>query len=1065
MIKSFVRALSRLRSLAAGVFVLSLLTLPAAAAAEKKSFDLGAGDAAQTLKAYSQQSGVQIVYPVDQVRGVQTHAVKGEYAAREALDAMLARTGLVAVQDERTGALAVRREAGPNDQRAAQMEPGDRPGKPARSDSGALELEKYEVQGIRISGPVNQSIFNTSEDGALAYDVINRVDIDRMGVTSLEELFRVVGQTSDYGSQSLQGAAMNPAFAGGATYQNSEVKLRGFSSLQTTILVNGRRLQRGNLTAGPDLNRIPMAAIERIEILPSSASAIYGGGAIGGAINIILRRDYTGRDLTVTGGTSTDGGAERFQLTYFEGRTFNEGRTQLSLTVDYQHSAPLYNSDRNYLDNLLKRYPANTTALVGGRSAYEQYILQAFNGTPGTILINSATGTLPIPGVTGARYAAIPANQDGTGLTPSSFVAGAGQANLGNRYNRSIIYRPEDRYSLTSQLEHEFVKDKLSMYAEAGVTYFRSEFSFPMNLSTMSLTATDPLNPFRTGVTPGFVGVPVVVYYDPLDLPDPSLFQERQGARALLGVKGRVNDKWEWTLDGTAEYGRSHSTGINTGQNLNTFVSSAAVGTLTQAQRRALYNPLADHNVFPRGDVMADYLEYRREFTYYNGLTQLNLRAVGQLFELPAGPLTVSPGAEIIWSKYRTNATVRVSEAIRAAIPTGIIGPSDSTANQSRRTESAFLETVVPLVGAKWRPLPIESAELNAAVRWENTDDSTAATSPMVALRVAPTKDVAFRVSYAEGFFPPDQSNYESPRSNPAAITPFTDPARGNLTYNYPHEEISGGNPALKPELSTSWNYGIILTPRVLPGLTLTLDLWEIEKVDAILIPAGPSVVLASPESYPGRIVRAAPSPADLAAGWLGVVTSIDYRPINVGFTKTTGIDAKLRYTRELAAGTKLTTLASVTWTDSFRDQILPINPIVERVGTTGTTASSPLEWRGTGSVFLERGRWTGGITTTYIDSHQTSTTTPSLVFPTANGLDGAKIPSATLWDAQVSYDIAPGHYQGNWRRWFNATKWTLSVRNVFNKEPEFRTDVYSPYSRFEDPRQRYVTLSVKKSL
>jgi iron complex outermembrane receptor protein len=1065
MMHSLLQTLSRLRALAAGVFVLSLCALPSAADTAKKSFDLAAGDAAQTLKAYTQQSGVQIVYPVDQVRGVQTQAVKGEFAAREALDAMLTRTGLVAVQDERTGALAVRRDAGPNDQRAAQMETSARPEKPARTNSGAIELEKYEVVGTRINGLANQTIVRTDEAGALAYHVISRVDIERLGVTSLEELFRVVGQASDYGSQSLQGAALNPAFAGGATYQNSEVKLRGFSSLQTTILVNGRRLQRGNLTAGPDLNRIPVAAIDRIEILPSSASAIYGGGAIGGAINIILRRDYTGRDLTVSGGTSTDGGAERYQFTYFEGRTFNGGRTRFSFTVDYQHSGPLYNSDRPYLDNLLARYPANTTATVSGRSAFEQYILQAFNGMPGTILLNSATGTLPIPGVTGARYAAIPANQDGTALTPSSFVAGAGQANLGERYKRSIIYRPEDRYAFTSQLEHEFVKDKLSMYAEAGVTYFRSEISFPMNLSTMSLSATDPLNPFRTNVTPGFVGVPIVVYYDPLDLPDPSLFQERQGARALLGFKGRFNDRWEWSLDGTGEYGRSHSTGINTNQNLNTFVSSTAVGTLTQAQRRALYNPLADHTVYPRGDVMADYLEYRRGYTYYNGLSQVNLRAVGEVFDLPAGPLVISPGAEVIWSKYRTNSTVRVSEAIRAAIPTGIIGPSDSTANQSRRTESAFLETVIPLVGQSWRPLPIDSAELNAALRWENTDDSTAATSPMVALRVAPVKDIAFRVSYAEGFFPPDQSTYESPRINPAAITPFTDPARGNLLYNYVHEEISGGNPTLRPELSTSWNYGVIFTPRVLPGLTLTVDFWDIEKIDAILSPAGPSVILASPESYPGRVIRAAPTATDIANGWLGSVLSIDYRPVNVGFTKTTGVDTKIRYTHEVAPGTKLTALAAVTWTDSFRDQILPVNPIVERAGTTGTTASSPLKWRGNGSVFLEHGRWTGGVTATYIDSYSTSTTTPTVVFPTATSLDGARIPSATLWDLQLSYDIPAGRGKAGWQRWLDSTKWTLSVRNVFNKEPAFRTDVYSPYSRFEDPRQRYVTLAVKKSL
>lgn len=1024
------------------------------AAEPARQFNLPADEAERALKLFSEQSGTEVLFPTEVVRGVRTKPVTGTLAPREALERLISGTGLVVVQDERTGAFSVRRaDAAPSEQTVR------------RGADGTLQLQNVEVSASRISGLANQTIFRTDEEGAMAYDVINRVDIERMGVTSIEELFRMVGQTSDYGSSSLQGAVMNPAFAGGSTYQNSEVKLRGFSSLQTTILINGRRLQRGNVSAGPDLNRIPTAAIERIEILPSSASAIYGGGAIGGAINIILRRDYTGRDLTLSAGTSTDGGAERYQLTYFEGRSLNDGKTQFSFTVDYQHHAPLYHGDRNYLDNLLARYPANTTATVSGRSAFEQYILQAFAGMPGTIMVNSLTGTLPIPGVTGARYAAIPANQDGTGLTPASFVAGAGQANLGNRFNRSIIYRPEDRYSFSSQLEHEFVKDKLSLYAEAGVTYFRSAYTFPMFLSTMSLSATDPLNPFRNDAVPGGAGVPVVVYYDPVDLPDPAIFQERQGARALLGFKGKLNDRWEWSIDGTAEYGRSHSNGLNTNQNLNTFVTSTAVGTLNQAQRRALYNPLADHSVFPRGDVMAPYLHYNREFTYYNGLSQVNLRVVGELFDLPAGPVVVSPGAEVIWNQFRTNQTIRVSEEIRAAIPTGIIGPSESRAQQSRRTESAFFESVIPLIGPKWRPIPIESAELNAGLRWENTDDSTAATSPVVALRVAPTKDVAFRVSYAEGFFPPDQSHYESPRVNPAGITPFTDPARGNLFYNYAKEEISGGNPDLKPELSTSWNYGVILTPRALPELTLTVDYWEIEKIDAILVVGGPSQILASPESYPGRVVRAPASPSDIANGWLGPVLSVDYRPINVGFTKTEGIDVKLRYTRDIGARNKLTALASGTWTKSFRDQILPVNPIVERVNTVGSTSGSPLEWRGNGSVFWETGRWVTGVTVTYINSYSSPTTTPTPAFPTANGLDGERIASATLWDAQVSYHIPAGRGVTGWRSWFDDTKWTLSVRNIFNKEPSFRTDVYSPYSRFEDPRQRYLTLSVKKSL
>ncbi|HRE82744.1 MAG TPA: TonB-dependent receptor [Opitutaceae bacterium] len=921
------------------------------------------------------------------------------------------------------------------------------------------ELERLEVSASKIAGLNNQTIFQTNEKAALAYDVITREEIERRGVTNLEELFRMTPQTTDYGSVSLQGSASFPQAASGTTYQNSEVKLRGFSSLQTSVLINGRRLQRGNLSAGPDLNRIPLSAIERIEILPSSASALYGGGAIGGAINVILRQDYQGKELTVGTGTSWDGGASRYSFSYFEGISLGGGRTRLSYTLNYEHSDPLYNSDRNYLQNALERYPANTTATVSGRSVFEQYIIQGFNGMPGTILINSATGTLPIPGSTGARFAAIPAGQDGTALTPTSFTAGAGRANLGDRFGRSVIYRPEDRYAFTSQLEHDFVPDKLTLYAEADVTYFRSNYTFPQALASLSLSATDPLNPFRTGVTPGFVGVPVMLYYDPVDLPDPSLFQERQGARSVLGFKGKLSDNWEWSIDGTGEYGRSHSSGRNPTQNLNTFLTSTSTIGLTLAQRRALYNPLADHVAFPRYAQVAEFLDFNRQYTYYNYLSQVNLRAVGDVFELPAGALRISPGAEVIWSKYRTHATNSVSAAAIANIP--VVGNSNSRVQQSRRTESVFLESVIPVMSEKWRVLPVEKIDLNLGVRWEGTDDSTDETSPVVAFLVGITPDVAVRASYAEGFFPPDQANFEGPRENLQAITPFDDPARGNLQYNYPHGERSGGNPDLRPETSKTWNYGVILTPRKLPGLQLTLDYWITEKVDAIVSPTGPTAILASPESYPGRIERAAPSADDLAKGWLGPVTMVDFRPVNVGFTKTNGVDIKLNYTREVGNLGRFSTTANATWTDSFRDQVLPINPIVERAGSSG----NPLKWAGYGSVFWDKQAWTAGVTATYIDSYVAASTTPSQAFPTGNGLDGSKIASATLWDLLVSYRVPASRMNDrSWRRWLDDTKFTLSVKNVFNKEPAFRTDIYSYYSRYEDPRQCYITLSAKKT-
>lgn len=1043
---------------ALGLVLASILAVSLTAAEITRTFDVPAGPAAQTLKQFATQAGREIVFAPAAVAEVRTPAVKGELTVAQALDVLLAGTGLTATVDAKTGALAVRKAVDPNGLGAAPAQTSDRPTNPAGS---AIKLDQYEVLSSRINGPVNQTIFSTNEDGVFHYDVIGRVEIERLGVTNAEELFRLVPQTSDYGSVALQGQVINPALAGGGTYQNSEVKLRGFSSLQTSILINGRRLQRGNLSAGADLNRIPIAAIERIEILPSSASAIYGGGAIGGVINIILRKDYVGRDLTAYVGTSTDGGATEYRFTYFEGRSFNAERSRLSLTVDYNHRDPLYLDDRDYLQRAFDRYPASSAQLVSGRPIYEQYIIPAFASNPGTIIINAASGGLGIPGAAGIRFAGIPAGltaAQAAALTPADFTATAGKANLGTRFGRSVLYRPEERYSVNAQFEHAFIPEKLELYAELGVSYMRSEYSYPQITPTLNLTATDPLNPFRTNVTPGFVGVPISIVLDPVDLPDPKLFQDRRGARGVLGFKGKLGDRWEWSLDGTGEYGRSHSEGTNYTQNLVTFINSTATLGLTQAQRRALYNPLADHVRYPSTTAMAPYLDYMRDYYFRSNLAQVNFRVVGDVLDLPAGPLRVSPGAEIIWAQFQGSQQVLTAPDYLATIG-GAQGVRSYTSN-SRRTESGFLEVAVPVIGQKWRPLPLHSVDLNFAARWEGTDDSTDKATPTAGIRIGLTPSVAVRFSYAEGFFPPDQSAYEGMRVNDAAVTPFTDPFRGNNLYNYPRTEISGGNPDLRPETSEAWNYGIQLSPRLLAGLTFTADYWRIEKVDAIGVINGPSFVVADPLSYPGRVIRAAPTATDLANGWLGAVTSIDWRPVNVGFTRTDGVDFRVRYPFEVRSVGKFTWTTSATWTRSFRDQILPVSPVVERVGASG----SPLKWRGYTSLFLDRDVWTAGLTVRYIDDYKADSTFPSPAFPTATGFDGEKIGSATLFDLQLGYRIPLGRHTG-FKGWINGTQWTLGCENILNKEPEYRTDRYGFYSRYENPRQRYVYLQIKKSL
>jgi len=142
----------------------------------------------------------------------------------------------------------------------------------------------------------------------------------------------------------------------------------------------------------------------------------------------------------------------------------------------------------------------------------------------------------------------------------------------------------------------------LSLYAELGYVYMRSKYSFPQALS-LSLTATDALNPFRTGVTPGFVGRPVRIFFDTADIADPSVFEERETIRGVLGVKGKLFEKWEWSLDGSYDYNHTYTSSNNTVNLLPSLLGAGFTGTdavtgqpqvpAPQTTRRAVYPVLA----------------------------------------------------------------------------------------------------------------------------------------------------------------------------------------------------------------------------------------------------------------------------------------------------------------------------------------------------------------------------------------------------------------------------------------------------------------------------------------
>lgn len=837
---------------------------------------------------------------------------------------------------------------------------------------------------------------------------------------------------------------------------------------------------------GPDLQRIPMAAIQRVEILPYAGSAIYGAGAIGGAINIILRKEYVGKDLTTYAGTSTDGGAAEYRLTYVDGRQFNHGRSNLTLTFSYQHRDPLYASDRGYLERARQKFgPTSTVRAATGLTVFEQYILPAFAGAPATIVIGSsasASTDLGIPGAPGARYASIPAGTSlSTVLTPGSFVSTANLFSTSNpRFGRNVLYEPLDNYSLNAQFEHEFIKDRLSAYGEFTAGYIRKNYSFPQFLA-VALSATDPLNPFRGGVTPGFVGRPVTVYLDTPDVPDARILIEYESARAVVGFKGKFSERWEWSADGLIDY--THNTGRSYTPTTN-IVNLSALSVLSAsapaATRRLVYPLLSDHvtNPISASDV-GKYL-YNTQVSGSHGVqTEYNVRVTGDVWDLPAGPLRTSVlGKYQEWDR-RSGGVSELTDDY-AMLIYGTPAAAQSSPNSSislRNVTQGALEVSIPVIDNNWRPIPIDSFTLQGSTSYEIDDNlgdingvrsknTKKASSNMLAGKIQLSRDVAFRASYSEGFFPPSFSQVAAAtRVDVLPFGFFPDPKRGNSVQATSWTLTSGGNPNLGPERAQSLNYGVIITPRTLPGFTLSVDYWKIDKTDAITS-VGIVEAWANPDLYAFAITRAAPSATDQTKGWLGVVTDVDQRPLNAASVSTEGIDTRLRYTWTSTSLGSLTFNANASFTNNFLQKITPTASNVDLAG-----ASGPIRWRGLGSVTWSKGHWSTTVTGRYVGHYSTSFTAPTPIYPNAVPIDGGRIPAYLHWDLQAVYDIPAGRGAQGWRNWLAATRWTVGVNNALNEMPAYVTGTgaanngSSFYSLYDDPRQRFVYVSVRKSL
>ncbi|MDB6095569.1 MAG: hypothetical protein JWM32_3131 [Verrucomicrobia bacterium] len=1024
--------------------LLTALTLHAATT-EKKTFSVPSGTAFETLKDFTAQSGDQLLYSGDDIAAVRTNAVNGSYTAAEALSRMFAGTGLTVVQNKKDGSLSLRKESPAEAKNDSSRPAGSRT---ARNEDGVLKLDTFEVMDSKL---LNMDI-KRSVDDPQPYVIFDHAKIERSGAINIEDFLRQrLAMNLPNSSNSQAG------FSGGDT---SAINLRGLGANQTLILIDGRRTARtssGFSLGQADLNGIPLAAIERIEVLPTTASAIYGGEATGGVINVILRRDYAGAELKLTYDNSFDTDSAIRRADFSAGYTTENGKTNLLLAATYSSSNDLLTRDRDFMTKGRSILLANNPAALQPGSSVPLGTTANIRSANGTILVlkngqslNSTFTSSPggYPGAATDQGVALVANAGryNLGLSPDAAAFGGG----GNTLLNSPVIK-----SISGSARHR-LNDIVQVFAEASHSENLGYQQTNQFASAVTVPISAPTNPFQQAIQ-------VRVANSSLN---GTATSKSAYDRVAAGVILKLPADWMLGSDFT-------------------WTRAAISYQLPQAVNGAFVNAVGNGTV----DLLRDPATQPQDFTsYYAGpaavvpplrstMKDYAVRASG-----PVGKFERSPRLSFLLERRDADFEQAIETLYSSTGVTGILFP-----DRTQTVQSAYAEMRVPVFSKVNAQLGAQRLDLQFAVRWDDYASHNAtnviysppaapvlapgarnqsqftSVNPLIALSYEPIRGVTLRASYGKGFLPPELNQVGVPNAPTASTSPFVDPKRGNTGPVATYQLTTGGNAALQPEHSTSTSAGIILQPALVPTLRLSVDYTRIKKHDNIQT-LSLQQILDNESLFASRVTRGPNLPGD-QPGWAGPITAIDDTLLNVATAEVDAIDVQTDATISLHEYGTLEFFAAGSWELRYKTQLVPTVAAVNLLGIR-TADSIPLRFKSNVGVTWTRGHLSFGWTARYFSSFFVADPTlASSATAILNQGNGGRIPAEIYHDvfARYAFSRSTDSQTATWLL-LRDVDVQLGVRNVFNREPPFdsRTSL-TYYAALGDARLASYYISVTK--
>ncbi len=778
----------------------------------------------------------------------------------------------------------------------------------AQQDDTAT-LDRVQVTGSRIK--------RVDIEGPAPVVTITADDIESRGYTTVLEALNDLPQNA--------GGGVDQQFTFGFTPSASAVDLRGFGVGRSLVLINGRRQPVFPLAVGGtdnfvDLSSIPVGAIKRVEVLTDGASAIYGSDAVSGVVNIILRDDMQGSELSLRASDTTEGGGDQRRLQFATG--INSSDASALFFLEYLDVGELAFSDRSFSES----------DVLGGVGGAGPGIFSS-GGVPGTFRGENGNVT------------AVDCLDENPGVGVISGFC---------RFNRAAFRQlssPFEQFSITSILSRELGGD---IEAFGRFSYFTSttdtqiEPMFYDEGADAQISAEAPNNPTSSANDVGGA-----LYGGP----QAGTFRRRlvefgpRRARinndtysALAGLRGAFGNSYEW--EAAAGYTEQRVTSLREGFASRSAINDAIFGQDLDGDGFGDTGTLNLFEEIPQSVVNTLSINPRTDGL--SSVATVDFQLSGDLFELPAGVSQFSAIAEYNRQRFRDK---RDPDQLNG----NVIALGGTAGGGDRQYTALGVEVQVPV---------IETLNVNVAGRFDDYDDDSevgSAFSPRIAVEYRPLPTLLLRTSAGESFRAPDLQRLfgatttgfadlvDTPQCIADGGTGRGDPNVQSCNQSVQSTEvITGSNVELEEEEGTNFGIGAVWEP--VQGLTLGAD-WFYVKLEKIVNTPSNQFILdqnAVDGSFADAIVRLQSEVTSLNPGGLDVVSS---QARNLSFQRVAGMDVNTRYQFELGDLGQFTATLSGTYIDKLEIQENPGEDVVQVLskGTLGefvrVKANASLGW------------------------------------------------------------------------------------------------------------------------